>query len=374
MKTYHQFLGKLCVVGLCLLLSCLNVRAQDDLIIDGQPCGLHGSSASNTMEYDQNVYKNRYNLPTVSSIDPSITLAKLIDATAIAGKFSMDKAVRITGYVFNVKVGGTESCNCKTTDKVFKDTHIELTPDNRHTDPEYRLIVEVTPRVRQLMERQGIDWSTETLVEKLKGHLVTIEGWLFYDKSHEGQAFSTNPDNASGRNWRSSCWEIHPITRIDILDAEEDMAASATSQEANPSAPTSLNNYPQLPKNASKNQAMETANTPLNTLIIILIGAILGAVGQGIRVIVGIKKVSDQSAMTNTNFNDNVDYRQMAFSLFVAFGIGGVAGVLAVISADSITFTKSTIIAFITAGYAGTDFIEGFIKKNTGVTKKSSDS
>jgi len=37
--------------------------------------------------------------------------------------------------------------------------------------------------------------------------------------------------------------------------------------------------------------------------------------------------------------------------------------VLAVVTTDNIQFTKSTILAFIGSGYAGTDFIEGFMKK-----------
>ena len=61
----------------------------------------------------------------------------------------------------------------------------------------------------------------------------------------------------------------------------------------------------------------------------------------------------------------------MAFSLIIAFAIGGVAGVLAAVTSDNIQFTKSTIIAFITAGYAGTDFIEGFIKKYPNVKNQN---
>lgn len=351
-------------VGILLLLSfsTLCSFSQHDLVIDGIPCSVHGSSSQGSMEYNQNVYKNRDIFPTVSSFDNTLSIQRLINANAIQTKFSQDKAVKITGYVFNVKPGGVETCNCKTTDDVFKDTHIELTPDNQHTDPEYRMIVEITPRMRQLMEKQGVDWSTNTLKSKLIGHLVTVEGWLFYDKSHEPQAFSTNPGNSSGRNWRASCWEVHPITKLDVLDASDDteMAVSAGTDN--------LTNTPNTPNNNSNNPnpkstPMEPANTPINTLVIILIGAILGAVGQGIRVIVGIKKVNDNAVQTNTSVKDAIDYKQMAFSLVIAFAIGAIAGVLAAITSDNIQFTKATIIAFITAGYAGTDFIEGFIKK-----------
>ncbi len=370
--TTHALIRKLLLL-LILLFNALVTFSQDDLIIDGIPCNIHGSSRPGSLEYDQNIYKNRYTIPTVSSFDNTIALKDLIDGSALESKFSENKAAKISGYVFNVKVGGTESCNCKTTDEAFKDTHIELTPDNTHIDPEYRMIVEITPRMRQIMEKQGVDWSTSTLKDKLKGHLVTVEGWLFYDKSHEPQAFATNPENTSGRNWRAACWEIHPITKIDVLDPSDDMEMLAAPDNRS-SMPTDIATPPNhQPNSPSKSSPMEPANTPLNTLIIILIGAILGAVGQGIRVIVGVKKVNDNAVKTNTAVSDAMDYRQMAFSLVIAFAVGGVAGVLAAVTTDNIQFTKSTIIAFITAGYAGTDFIEGFIKKYPNVQNANAD-
>ncbi len=352
---------------------CLFTYSQQDLSnlnIDGQACSLHGTSKEGSKEYDLNPLKNRFNFPTKQDFDNTITLQNLISREAIKGKFLQNKAVEITGYVFNVKKGGTETCNCKTTDPLFMDTHIELTPNSTETGADKRLIVEVTPRIRELLEGQGTDWSTETLVSKLKGHLVKIQGWLFYDEIHEPQAFSTNPDNASGRNWRASCWEIHPITSIEILDPEEGMAteenfpSSATAFTSKAIAPVSFTN------NSSLNtSSMSTPSTPLNTLIIILIGAILGAVGQGMRVIVGMKKVYDEAMKNSTPAEQLIEYRQITFSLIIGFAIGGVAGVLAAVSSDHVSFSdKSVVIAFITAGYAGTDFIEGFIKKYPNVS------
>jgi hypothetical protein len=108
---------------------------------------------------------------------------------------------------------------------------------------------------------------------------------------------------------------------------------------------------------------MQSTNSPLNTLVIILIGAILGAVGQGIRMIIGLKKTYDEALKTQTAPADLLVYEQLALSIFIAFGVGAIAGVLAVVTTDNIQFTKSTILAFIGSGYAGTDFIEGFMKK-----------
>ena len=109
-------------------------------------------------------------------------------------------------------------------------------------------------------------------------------------------------------------------------------------------------------------------NSPLNTLVIIVLGAILGAVGQGIRVIVGLKKVYDEAVKNNKTAGDLLEYRQLALSLVIGFAIGAVAGVVAAVNSVDTTFSKSVIIAFIAAGYAGTDFIEGFMKNNPKVS------
>ena len=202
-------------------IACLLILApqftfgQDVINIDGIDCDIHGSAHQERPEYRLNEYKNRYNFPAKSDYVTSITLNELI-SSGNEEQFSIDKAVILTGYVFNVKMGGVETCNCKTTDAAYRDTHIELTPDDQHTGPEYRVIVEVTPRIRTIMAAKGIDWSTETLKETLIGHKVKISGWLFYDAEHKGQAFATNPSNE--KDWRATCWEIHPITYIKVIN------------------------------------------------------------------------------------------------------------------------------------------------------------
>jgi hypothetical protein len=198
-----------------LFFTCSKSFGQELISIEGLDCDLNGSARPERPEYKLNEYKNRYHFPTKSDYDITITLQQLM-TSGDEGKFSVDKAAIITGYVFNVKMGGVETCNCKTKNPNYRDTHIELTPDNQHTSPEYRVIVEVTPRIRAIMAAKGIDWSTETLKETLIGHNVKISGWIFFDAEHKGQAFTNNPSNE--RDWRASCWEIHPITYIKVLN------------------------------------------------------------------------------------------------------------------------------------------------------------
>src|SRR5258708_22235960 len=148
------------------------------------------------------------------------------------------------------------------------------------------------------------------------------------------------------------------------MATEENFPSSATAFTSKAIAPVSFTN------NSSLNtSSMSTPSTPLNTLIIILIGAILGAVGQGMRVIVGMKKVYDEAMKNSTPAEQLIEYRQITFSLIIGVAIGGVAGVFAAVSSDHVSFSdKSVVIAFITSGYAGTDFIEGFIKKYPNVS------
>ncbi len=197
-----------------LLLQSFAVSGQEVMSLGGIDCDVHGSANPRRPEYHLNEYKNRYTFPRKDDYVTGITIQQLI-AGGSEDDFPVDKAVILTGYVFNVKMGGVETCNCKTKDPAYRDTHIELTPDEEHTGPEYRVIVEVTPRIRAIMAAKGVDWSTEALKETLIGHKVKVSGWLFYDAEHKGQSFATNPGNE--KDWRASCWEIHPITYIKVL-------------------------------------------------------------------------------------------------------------------------------------------------------------
>ena len=207
--------------------------AQAVINIDGTPCDLHGAAAVNSEVYYLNSLKNRYRFPQASNIDAGVTFQTLMESSD-PNQFSTDKAVRLQGFVLNVKMGGVESCNCKTKDPAYRDTHIELTPDETKTDPQYRIIVEVTPRLRAIMAKRGVDWSTEGLRRTLKGHYVAITGWLLYDAEHESGAAANDPSNTIGaENWRATCWEVHPITAI-----EPATSGSAITNHKNKTAPT----------------------------------------------------------------------------------------------------------------------------------------
>jgi hypothetical protein len=163
-----------------------------------------------------NKLKNRCTFPQSSDFISDISLAKILEPGDDKDRWSNYKAARIRGYVYEVKSGGVETCNCKEHEEVDKDTHIEIVADPMEEGKTQRMIVEITPRMRDIMYHRGEDWSTRTLRDKFLGRWVDVEGWLLFDDEHEMNAENTNPGRT--RNWRATAWEIHPITSIKVVD------------------------------------------------------------------------------------------------------------------------------------------------------------
>lgn len=165
-----------------------------------------------------------------------------------------------------------------------------------------------------------------TSLKQLEPVEVEITGVPFWDMSAHGSGHSENGI------------EIHPVTGIhpvnlqSALESDFDLLGEAAAS------------------------ASSTTATPKDFLMIILLGGLLGMVGQLLRVVIGIKKALDKG--------QEMDYKRLILSLFLSFAIGMVAGVLAALNVlGSETIDKTTVVAFLAAGYAGTDFIEGFMRK-----------
>ena len=94
---------------------------------------------------------------------------------------------------------------------------------------------------------------------------------------------------------------------------------------------------------------------------IVALGALMGAVGQGIRVIVGLKKTGDEAAALGHKFSDRIEPARLSISLL----IGAVAGVIAAIVSLSpgVPIGRETLLALAAAGYSGADFVEGFVSR-----------
>lgn len=197
------------LVHLCIL-ACSSGYAQDYITLEGVSCGPHGNARKGTVEYDLNPYKNRYDMPAASNFDYSVKLADLERKKADIG-FPKKKAVKITGYCVHVKPGDKESCNCGATHAGSTDTHIELLVNKNNSDKKYRVVVEVTNRMRKHIFNGA---TSSELKHLLEGKTITVEGWLFCDMKHTTVSYADNPHGTNIE--RASCWEVHPATKITV--------------------------------------------------------------------------------------------------------------------------------------------------------------
>jgi hypothetical protein len=120
------------------------------------------------------------------------------------------KLISMTGYIFDAKWGGQESCECHVKDKSFFDIHIEIVKDLNAADKTKRIICEVTRYSRLSNSNLTYDY-----IKSLIGKKVKISGYLFYDEEHKQNAANTSKSQTNV--WRSTCWEIHPVFNIEEI-------------------------------------------------------------------------------------------------------------------------------------------------------------
>ena len=125
----------------------------------------------------------------------------------------MSRAAAIEGYVVRIEQAGIEAANRFLLTR--RDTHIEVA-SRRDAPPRARVILEVTPPMRDWAKSRGIDWSADTLERTLLSRRCRFEGWLFFDRAHADESENTNPGGSG--NWRATAWEIHPVTAIEVID------------------------------------------------------------------------------------------------------------------------------------------------------------
>ena len=100
-------------------------------------------------------------------------------------------------------------------------------------------------------------------------------------------------------------------------------------------------------------------------LLQLLTGGLLGLVGQMLRFLVGYKKLNDTAAKNGKSVSDMFQTSRFVISLVIGF-VAGIIGVVSLSEFKESIFSanvKETVLTLIGIGYAGTDFIEGFIKK-----------
>lgn len=99
-------------------------------------------------------------------------------------------------------------------------------------------------------------------------------------------------------------------------------------------------------------------------LQLVALGGLAGLLGQGVRVVVGFKKLHDASTRSNSSVYDMIRPDR----LFVPLAVGFIAGALAAATtistiAELHAISLQKILALAGAGYAGADFVEGFMSR-----------
>lgn len=100
----------------------------------------------------------------------------------------------------------------------------------------------------------------------------------------------------------------------------------------------------------------------------LILGGILGMVGQSLRVIVGMKKYYErvqEDFQQGKKSTEKVDWTFLSISLLIGF-VAGAFGIILKIdyeSASTMVMNKDFMISIIAIGYMGVDFIEGMMKK-----------
>ena len=115
------------------------------------------------------------------------------------------EAVRTTGYLvaFKPQSGGKgEGTNCHLSASSDTDTHMALVDDVGEAE-KTSVVIEFTPRFLKAHP----NWNRKVLSPWLNSDdPVRISGWLMLDPDHRNHL----------KRFRSTLWEIHPITKIEV--------------------------------------------------------------------------------------------------------------------------------------------------------------
>lgn len=104
----------------------------------------------------------------------------------------------------------------------------------------------------------------------------------------------------------------------------------------------------------------------LEMLVGVTLAVVLGMFGQGVRVVAGLKKQADESAAQGHRLAQ--DFNGVRLGLTLAMGaIAGVAAFLGFWLGDRSAIdvrNAAYVFGIVSAGYAGADFVEAFVKKH----------
>jgi hypothetical protein len=114
--------------------------------------------------------------------------------------------VSVTGYLIKIKVeasGSGESTNCHFVNADEVDWHVPFA-EHPGDGEETSVVVETTPRIRKNHRK----WTPTNLAPWVNSQApVRISGWTLLDPEHRAHL----------GKYRSTLWEIHPVTKIEVF-------------------------------------------------------------------------------------------------------------------------------------------------------------
>lgn len=95
----------------------------------------------------------------------------------------------------------------------------------------------------------------------------------------------------------------------------------------------------------------------------LILGGLMGMLGQGARAVIGLKGMSTDARTLNLNPNDVFEAGRLITSIIIGFLVGLAAALVTLKSGDTTLAIPgwTTLLGWVASGYAGTDFLEGFI-------------
>jgi len=169
-------------------------------------CPVKGSNNNHKFQHLDSL-KNR---SVAGSKIKTINLSEFLKSGKDENRFSNNDYVQTEGYVYLIKLGGSETCNCHSKDKEQQDIHIEICDTiTSETINKDCMIVEINRYTRA--SNSAMDYKA---IKQMVGKRVLIQGWLFFDEEHKQNAVNTDPD---GKDWRKTCWEIHPCLKMEEI-------------------------------------------------------------------------------------------------------------------------------------------------------------
>lgn len=181
-------------------------------------CLPYGNARQNSIQGNQNFLKNRIDTFPDKTIYEILSIDTLLNSQGNQYEFYKKNLIGLKGYIYDIQNTGPENCNCKTQNHLLQDCHIVVTPDENHTSAQYRVIVEITPRIRYQNDSLKSLYITSNLRQKFLNKIVLIQGLLFYDVFHENASWNSCSPKNRLQCWRGTCWEIHPVFSIVLLE------------------------------------------------------------------------------------------------------------------------------------------------------------